>query len=144
MRFPQSKQDKGFTLIELLVVVVIIGILAAIAIPVFLNQREKAVESGIKSDLKALATTQESHYVDARAYTTATADLSAAGFTPTEGNVIGVAINGAGTAYCLKGTNPGAPGAVWFYASDDGGLSDAQTGACAGLVDADFTDVSNA
>ncbi len=51
-----KEKDQGFTLIELLVVIVIIGILAAIAIPVFLNQRKKGVDAGIKSDLKQLAT----------------------------------------------------------------------------------------
>ncbi|NYD57670.1 prepilin-type N-terminal cleavage/methylation domain-containing protein [Nocardioides marinisabuli] len=140
---PETKKDQGFTLIELLVVVVIIGILAAIAIPVFLNQREKAVDSGIQSDLKALATTQETHYVDARAYSVDPAELKTAGFTPTKGNVIGVAIAAGGKAYCLKGTNAGGS-KDFYYASDDGGLSDAQSGACTGLLDADFTDVSNA
>ena len=59
-----KNRDKGFTLVELLVVIVIIGILAGIAIPLFLSQRKKGVDAGIKSDLKALATIEETFYVD--------------------------------------------------------------------------------
>ncbi|MFL5577293.1 MAG: type II secretion system protein [Gemmatimonadaceae bacterium] len=55
---------KGFTLIELLIVVVIIGILAAIAIPKFSNTKEKAYLAAMKSDLRNLATAQEAYASD--------------------------------------------------------------------------------
>src|SRR4051794_41854108 len=64
-----SKQStQGFTLIELLIVVVIIGILAAIAIPKFANTKEKAVVASMKSDLRNLASAQESDWVENRTY----------------------------------------------------------------------------
>jgi len=63
-----NEKEKGFTLIELLVVVIIIGILSAIAIPVFMNQRQKAVDAGVKSDLRTIANEVESYYVDHQEY----------------------------------------------------------------------------
>lgn len=75
-----SGNKKGFTLIELLIVVVIIGILAAIAIPKFTNTKEKAYLAAMKSDLRNLATYEESYAADyAGAYTV---DQAALGFTP--------------------------------------------------------------
>ena len=65
-RRPQNR--KGFTLIELLIVVVIIGILAAVAIPKFSNTKEKAYVASMKSDMKNLVSTQESYYADKNSY----------------------------------------------------------------------------
>jgi prepilin-type N-terminal cleavage/methylation domain-containing protein len=59
---------KGFTLIELLIVVVIIGILAAIAIPKFANTKEKAYIASMKSDLKNLSTAEEGYFADSLFY----------------------------------------------------------------------------
>jgi prepilin-type N-terminal cleavage/methylation domain-containing protein len=89
------RDNKGFTLIELLIVVVIIGILAAIAIPKFSATREKAYFAAMKSDLKNLASQQEIYYSDTYAYTTDAADL---GFVNSDGVLVAI---------------PGATGSGW-------------------------------
>lgn len=63
-----QRRRSGFTLIELLIVVVIIGILAAIAIPKFSATRNKAAQAALKSDLRNLMTAQESYFGDWATY----------------------------------------------------------------------------
>jgi prepilin-type N-terminal cleavage/methylation domain-containing protein len=69
------RNRKGFTLIELLIVVVIIGILAAIAIPKFANTKQKAYITAMKSDLRNLVTSEEAYFSDSSSYTTTIANL---------------------------------------------------------------------
>lgn len=105
---------KGFTLIELLIVVVIIGILAAIAIPKFANTKEKAYLASMKSDLRNMATVQEGYFSDWQVYTSGQAEnvagttQSLSGFVPSAGvTVIATAQGGAG--WSATATHSAAP-----------------------------------
>ncbi|MEQ9570354.1 MAG: prepilin-type N-terminal cleavage/methylation domain-containing protein [Longimicrobiales bacterium] len=105
------RDNKGFTLIELLIVVVIIGILAAIAIPKFSATREKAYVSAMKSDLKNLASQQEIYYSDNYSYTTS---QTALGFAQSQG--VTVAIGAAdGTGWSASSTHSGTPSACAVF-----------------------------
>lgn len=90
-----TRYRKAFTLIELLIVVVIIGILAAIAIPKFANTKDKAYIASMKSDLRNLVTAQEAYYHDnSSTYAGSTTILgtnyrSSSGVTVTLGTVTG-------------------------------------------------------
>jgi prepilin-type N-terminal cleavage/methylation domain-containing protein len=106
------RNRKGFTLIELLIVVVIIGILAAIAIPKFASTKEKAYITAMRSDLRNMMTAQESYFSDYGTYSTTTGNLK--GFSQTTG--VWVAIDASVT-----------DGAGWYASSTHVSLASTQT-----------------
>ena len=96
---------KGFTLIELLIVVVIIGILAAIAIPRFGETRERAFRSAVTSDLRNLQTVQEQYYFDEGNYNYG-ATTEALGFQLSDGVTgITITLSEGNQAYSAQATH---------------------------------------
>src|SRR5438093_10296225 len=108
---------KGFTLIELLIVVVIIGILAAIAIPKFANTKAKAYIASMKSDLRTLVTAEEAYFADSVKYTATTActtppTAGSVNFCVTTGNnlgTVGLAAGNGGWAVTITNNNLTTP-----------------------------------
>jgi type IV pilus assembly protein PilA len=123
--------DSGFTLIELLVVIIIIGILAAIAIPVFLNQRVKAYDSAVRSDLRNLAEFQEAFLTGHDRYATI-AEIQAAegdGVRVSSDVELGVVLYDGARGYCLSAQHNASPN-EWYWDSLSGGLQPAGTAEC--------------
>jgi len=141
IRKAMADKEEGFTLIELLVVMIIIGILAAIAIPVFLSQRQKGYDASVKSDLRTLANELESYNTDQQAYPIGAISYPSVGVTQLGGDTSTVrtstgntftytlstaGVSAAGAAYCLVGQNSKGTHA-WEYVSSLGGLQPAST-----------------
>ena len=100
---------KGFTLIELLIVVVIIGILAAIAIPKFAATKDKAKLASVKTDLRNLETAQEAYFSDNNTYGTFAQLQTASNFTLSAGNAV-TAEAAAADQYSMTITNSSISG----------------------------------
>jgi len=134
----QNRNRKGFTLIELLIVVVIIGILAAIAIPKFANTKAKAYSATMKGDLRNLATAQEGYASDnSGAYIpagTATAAAPNNGYSPSSGVTVTIiaptanppgwsasAVHSASNKACYIWAGDTKPGGAPAYSADASG-----------------------
>ena len=127
-----KENDKGFTLIELLVVIIIVGILAAIAIPIFLNQRKKAVDASMKSDVRTIATQMETAFTDNQAYPTTGITFTQGGLNLGIGgetvrmspnNVPQIFVNSTAGTFCVLVANPNSSRTVGYrWQSDLGGL----------------------
>ncbi|MCA2215352.1 type II secretion system protein [Jidongwangia harbinensis] len=149
-RLRAKKQDEGFTLIELLVVVVIIGVLVAIAVPVYLNYRQGAADKSAQSDVRGAVSAIEQWYTDnGNTYPASTA-VQTASFSLAGGSGAASQITlsdntsmmyvlvpgGAGTSgsYRVCATNSGGTGKVYIYNSAQGGSVKAATTANAAVA----------
>ena len=119
-RRERSPGDGGFTLIELLIVILIIGVLAAIAIPTFMGQREEAFRAAVQSDLRNMAIQAESFYSDNDTYDGFEADVLFTGFSRSANVVLTIdPVSTTAQSFCVQASHSGLPAAeVWSYQND--------------------------
>jgi len=120
------RTERGFTLIELLVVVTIIGVLASIAIPVFLGQRQKAYRSVMAADLRALVTSQTAWSTDNDGFTDDLTALAAEGFRRSRSITAEVRLVDESYLACTKHT-----GSTYWLVFDGATSQTSESASCA-------------
>jgi prepilin-type N-terminal cleavage/methylation domain-containing protein len=127
---PRPADDAGFTLLELLVVGVIIGILAAIAIPTYAQQTKNGFGAQMKASLRTVAAGQDTFFVDHSRFGTI-AEIIADGspVVRPSGVTVSLLSYDVQNGFCLQATHE-STSATWFWDSKDGGLQPKGTTAC--------------
>ena len=124
----QRSRDDGFTLIELLVVIVILGVLAAIALPTFLNQKTKAYHAMMASDLHSVVTAEMALLANNGTPTSDPTALAGEGYHQSQGVTLPhVKLTGANFLVCL--THPSA--GEWLVYDSTTGSTSSSTSDCA-------------
>jgi prepilin-type N-terminal cleavage/methylation domain-containing protein len=124
-RLAGAKKDEGFSLIELLVVVIIIGILAAIAIPIYIGVQNNAKDSAVKTDLTNAKLATVAYFTENPTGTPVLASLGDGGYTKSENtSTIDYVGTPTSTSFCIAATGVTTNA---FHISSDAGVGDGAT-----------------
>ncbi|HSK30796.1 MAG TPA: prepilin-type N-terminal cleavage/methylation domain-containing protein [Candidatus Limnocylindria bacterium] len=117
----RDQHEYGFSLIEILVVLAVLGLLAAIAIPQFIEYRRQSIDAQMNSDLRNAAVAVESYYAKQSFYPASIAEITTYGFQATAGVDLTIVIDSP-TAYTITATKPGGSQPSFAFQSATGSI----------------------